>query len=1121
MTPLSERVHVSRRFRRSIRIDTDLSDPGALDGFICPESSASILRTMALHIKKSGQAAFTWTGPYGVGKSSLVVALSAVLNAQTEVRSKASRILGSATTQAIWEAMPPKDKGWRVLPVVGRRDHPAQVVGEAIERARLVRRRRTEPWTDESALDALAAAAMRQARKRGGLMLFIDEMGKFLEGAAYYGTDIYFFQQLAEIASRSDGRLIVVGILHQAFEEYAYRLSRDMRDEWSKVQGRFVDLAINVDPEEQIGLLGRAIEVSGDYEIPDHLAVETANLLHRGLPPRMLEECWPLHPITACLLGPISRRRFGQNQRSLFSFLSSTEPSGFQDFLRAATEGDLYAPDMVWDYLRVNLEPSIVASPDGHRWAMAVDALERCRATGGSDVAVRLLKVIALVDLFKERSGLSASLELLKLSTFFLEDEIRRALARLEKASIIIFRKFSNSYSIFEGSDFDIEHAVDIAYDSIEEIDFSRLSDLAGLQPVVAKRHYHKTGAIRWFDMFIAPLRDIEDVVANYTPENGSVGAFILTLPSHGDSPQTVERMTVRLSRQQLHGVIVGVPQWTTGTIDSLVRELLALEQVRDNSPELRGDRVARMEVEARIADIQGRIESDLAMALGGAKWQGQGIAPKRLDQAELNSLASDIADSSFDKSPQLRNELLNRLKPSSNAVAAQNALLRRMVLHEGQERLGIKGFPAEGGLFVSLLESTWLYRHTMEGWRFVAPTDENDPCKLLPAWEEATKVLESQSHRSVPVDEIYRIWGKAPFGIKEGLMPILAVAFALSKRDSLAFYREGVFQVRLTDLDTDYLTSDPADIQFRWMDLSDVSRGLLSEMAAVVRQLDPRNALPDLEPIDVARGLVAIYDALPLWSERTQQLSTNAKRVRQLFKQAKDPNRLIFDDIPQAFGDQHDKNEEEAVAEITQRVRDGLIELQQAYPSMLRRLRETLLTELGVPNSSTESLSELRARAETIKQLSGDHRLEAFVLRISQFGGTDDDMESIASMAANKPPRLWTDSEIDRARIELADMARSFVRHEAYAHVKGRQDRRHAIAVVVGLDGRPIHDAFEVTDQEQEKVDKLISRVRNVLSESGEGEQNIILAALARVSAEYLEARTDQEIETTGEAAS
>ena len=121
MIPLAQRVHVNRRFRKSIRIDTDLTDPTALEGFICPESSASVLRTMALHVKESEQAAFTWTGPYGVGKSSLVIALSAVLNPQAGVRAKASHILGPATTRAIWEALPPRDKGWRVLPVVGRR----------------------------------------------------------------------------------------------------------------------------------------------------------------------------------------------------------------------------------------------------------------------------------------------------------------------------------------------------------------------------------------------------------------------------------------------------------------------------------------------------------------------------------------------------------------------------------------------------------------------------------------------------------------------------------------------------------------------------------------------------------------------------------------------------------------------------------------------------------------------------------------------------------------------------------------------------------------------------------------------------------------------------------------
>ena len=71
---LAERVTVSRRFQRAIRIDTDLGDPLALEGFVCPQSSAAVLETMARHVAETGQGAFTWTGPYGSGKSSLVVA---------------------------------------------------------------------------------------------------------------------------------------------------------------------------------------------------------------------------------------------------------------------------------------------------------------------------------------------------------------------------------------------------------------------------------------------------------------------------------------------------------------------------------------------------------------------------------------------------------------------------------------------------------------------------------------------------------------------------------------------------------------------------------------------------------------------------------------------------------------------------------------------------------------------------------------------------------------------------------------------------------------------------------------------------------------------------------------
>ncbi len=68
-------------------------------------------------------------------------------------------------------------------------------------------------------------------------------MGKLLEAAADGDGDVYFYQLIAELASRSNGRFIVVGILHQTFQEYAATASKKIRDEWGKVHGRFVDIS--------------------------------------------------------------------------------------------------------------------------------------------------------------------------------------------------------------------------------------------------------------------------------------------------------------------------------------------------------------------------------------------------------------------------------------------------------------------------------------------------------------------------------------------------------------------------------------------------------------------------------------------------------------------------------------------------------------------------------------------------------------------------------------------------------------------------------------------------------------------------------------------------------------
>lgn len=1109
--PLIDEVTVARRFQRSIRIDTDLTSPDALTGFVCPESSAAVLTSMATHLRETGQAAFTWTGPYGSGKSSLVIALSALTGQQKDRRAEAAASVGTIATAAVDAAFPFNNVGWSILPVIGRRDAICTVIAEAMRFQGLAPDLSVDKATDSQIL-TLIESLYKDSVERSGLIIFIDEMGKFLEVAGKSGGDLYFFQLLAELASRSDGRLVVVGVLHQAFEEYANRLSREARDEWSKIQGRYVDLAVNTAGEEQLDLLARAIQTDHRCD-PSKEALVVAEEVRRLRPSasenfsRLLEDTWPLHPIVACLLGPISRRRFGQNQRSLFGFLNSAEPFGFQDYLRSEAGQNTYKPDRLWDYLRFNLEPSIIASPDGHRWAMAAEALDRCEANGGGELHSKLFKAIALLDMFRERSGLSANVRIIFEAVIGTSDEKENALQDLQKWSLVIYRKHLDAFSVFAGSDFNIEAAVETALQDVHDVHFETLQNMAGIQPILAKHHYFDRGSLRWLDVKLGSVSAASSTAAHFLPEPSLIGQILLTLPTYGEDLQQAERSCKDASRranQQGKEVIVGYPKHAWGIID-LARELKALEKVQEDRPELQGDPVARKEISNRLIVLQNQLESELQNAFSSATWFRAGKKLKQLNQSGLSALASEIAEELYPDSPRIQNELLNRAKPSSNAIAAQNLLLKAMVLHEGTPRLGIEGYPAEGGLLDSLLLQTKLYSN--EELKFTPPHWANDSTNLCPAWDAAVRYLKENQNRSVPLTEIYDLWEARPYGIKRGLMPTLSTALILAINNDVAIYRDALFQSAFTDLDVDYLARDPSSIQVRWTNLGNIPLELLKGLSSVALKINPEITIDYQSSISVARALVGLYDTLPGWTKRTQRLSASSKKLRSLLKSAYDPNQLLYTDIPIAAGIESIPNNTDAALKVVQYVNSALTELNSAYGDMITKLQETMMNELRAKPHNDEVLKELQHSASIVKQSSGDFRVDAFINRLAIYTGQLGQVEGIGSLAANKPPADWIDTDLDKALIEIVAFCRAFLRTEIYSRVQKKAAAHRSISIVTSRAGStiPLHAEFDINQEEQTQVSSLVSHITELLKQQNE-RPNIVLAALAELSCERIE---------------
>ena len=72
---LSDSVQISRQYQRSIRVDADIGRADALSGYICHATAAAVVDGMCRQVSGTNQRCFTWTGPFGGGKSSLFKAL--------------------------------------------------------------------------------------------------------------------------------------------------------------------------------------------------------------------------------------------------------------------------------------------------------------------------------------------------------------------------------------------------------------------------------------------------------------------------------------------------------------------------------------------------------------------------------------------------------------------------------------------------------------------------------------------------------------------------------------------------------------------------------------------------------------------------------------------------------------------------------------------------------------------------------------------------------------------------------------------------------------------------------------------------------------------------------------
>ena len=1126
---IADALRPSSRFFRSAHLERDFQDPQVLSGYIVTDFARCSLNRFSEGLRPtSGQRAWRITGDYGSGKSSFALLLAHWFAGHDRLLPKTlgEMLTGVRKERHFVPALVTCSKQPLTLSLLLALRGALSNDNRVKYRVKLLREIESlldspASATDQAVLNLILKVNMAIAPK--GLLLIIDELGKFLEFAATSGDtqDVFLLQQIAEIASRSGKRpLFIVCLLHQGFGEYANNLSQVAQHEWEKVAGRFEQIIFDQPLEQIAELVASALDVRAELipqvqarDIDDAMMQAIATSWFGSASAKKLKQIarglFPLHPMLLPVLVRIFRR-FAQNERSLFSFLFSNEPFGLRSFCETNIESSqLYSLHNFYDYVRANFGHRLSIQSYRSHWNLIDSVIESY--TTDNTLQLNILKTIGILNLIND-NDLVASEESIVCSMKGKANprELTSALSHLHKTKRALYdRGRAAGFCLWPHTSVDLEQAyreADRAV-SLSGSVAGSITNYLETRPIVARRHYIESGNLRHYAVHYCTVSQLESLLTD-RQELRVDGRIIVPLCENRAERAIAIRLARSNQAKKHQAWLIGIPQ-PLSAIANLLQEVQRWEWIGENKSELNADKFARDEVSRQKQVAHAQLEKRLQTLVGikqfvgqtSLEWFHQGARVKIRDGRQLMSQLSRIMDKTYAAAPRVQNELVNRRDLSSAAAGARMRLIEAMFNHAGEPFLGMNPIkaPPEMSMYLSVLRQTGVHRQLDQTWRIAEPHHQADKCNLRPSLRRIRELVEEEPDARINIANLFEELRKPPYGVRDGLIPLLLGIFAIARGGEVAFYKDGSFLREMNGQSMLVLTKSPEKFEIQYCKIAGV-RPVLFEKLITALQLKRSNK-KRVELLDVVTPLCQFVAQLPAYVLSTKKLSNTAIAVRDAILNAREPVKLVFTSLPNACGfDSFLPNQTKAdqIPSFVASLKVSIDELRASYPELQERMRGRLREAFPLPGSFSTFRSSLAFRSEQILLNITEPKLKAFCLRLM-----DDNLaeslwlESLGSYLALKPPTKWHDAEEDVFNTQLAELAARFHRVEAIAFAGGKASKG-TIGVrlaITQVDGMEHEEVVHFTRDEEDRLLNLQKRFETLLADN----KRLGLAAASR----------------------
>ena len=944
----------------------------------------------------SGIHSFCLIGSYGTGKSSFLLALEQCLNGENTGN---KLIKNNGQFNGFTK--------FHFLNIVG--DY--QSLSDLLQAK--IRPEKNNGRDIFSTLDSLYEDCQRENKF---LVIVIDEFGKVLEHAAKNSPEkeMYFVQKFCEYVNDTDKDILLLTILHQSFNAYATDLKIEQRQEWNKVKGRIKDIVFKEPIEQLLNIAaGKISEKRGGVsnksisELYD-LAIKS-KFTNGNLKPDVVSALYPMDIFAAYVLT-IANQRYGQNERTLFSFLEDRGDKSIANF--PASENRLYNLAEVYDCIQYNFYSSLAeVNADSAKWSAIKIAIERAEGAPWEDhdiaMATSLIKVIGLLNIFATSATIVNDDFLIRYARLSMGvNDISPLIERLVKAQIIRFAKYKSKYILFEGSDVNIEMGL---YDAALECKYSdgyidKLRQLFTFHISTANAHYYRTGTPRYFEYQItdSPITKVKQ------GETDGIINFIIAADSNSSA------ITDKCLSEKDIAIAYCIFNDARAIIDHIY-EIDKLAWVKNFYIKDTEDKVANREIDKLVEHEKARLNKSVNDSLFSkdVQWvfNGEKIDTIR-SRKDLIRFLSYISDTIYSATPVFKNELINKHRTSGNISNARQNYLKALLENSNIEDLGFeKGkFPPEKSIYLTMLKQTGIHVAANNTYEFREPYDRS----FIPLWKCCKDFIKSSQNRQFKLSELVRILKEPPFGLKQGFIECWLPSFLIIIKDDIALYSGDNYVPFLNKEVLDLLYRSPDSISVKSFCVEGIKQTFFDKYREAVNL--KKTQIRSGSFIETIRPFLTFYRRLNAYAQTTKDISSEAKKFRDVISHATDPESTFFEQLPEALGFQELvlTQKPEAIDSFVSVLQNAIRDLRSCYDNYIGSIELHILKALkisGTDYNTYKPIVDSRYRAVKAALMPTD--IKNFHSRlVGQYDNRTTWIESVCYTILNKPLEKIKDAE-------------------------------------------------------------------------------------------------------------